>query len=87
MTIDDLKLELIALQNRDMEDAINNGINNKDLWLKHMMESEEDEVAEGILDLAKRYELDDNVVAYYFDPTMLIRLSKVKNRMKEKLTI
>ena len=87
MSIDDFKLELIALQRRDVEDATNNGFNDKDSWFKHIINAEKDEVAEGIIDLAKRYELDDNIVAYYFDPTMLIRLSKVKNQAGKNMTI
>ena len=87
MNIDDFKLELISLQKRDIEDANNNGFKDKDSWFKHIINSEKDEVAEGIIDLAKRYELNDNVVAYYFDPTMLIRLSKVKNQANKNMTI
>ena len=87
MNIDDFKLELIALQKRDEIDATNNGFNDKDSWFKYIINAPKDEVAEGIIDLAKRYELDDNVVAYYFDPTMLIRLSKVKNQAEKNMTI
>ncbi len=79
MDIEDFKLELTALQNRDIEDAKNHGFNDKDSWFKFIINEEKDEVAEGIINLAKRYEVKDTVVAYYFDPTMLIRISKVKN--------
>ena len=82
MDIEDFKLELTALQNKDIEDAKNNGFNDKDSWFKHIINSDTDEVAEGIINLANRYDVKDTVVAYYFDPTMLIRLSKIKNQHK-----
>ncbi len=83
MDIEDFKLELTALQNKDIEDATALGFNNKDSWFKYIINKDKDEVAEAIIDLAKRYQVQDNVVAYYFDPTMLIRISKIKNNFKE----
>ena len=78
MNMDDFKLELKALQNKDMEDAKAAGFEDKDAWVRHIINAEKDEVAEAVQDLAKRYGVQDNVVAYYFDPTMFIRLSKLK---------
>ena len=86
MDIDDFKLELVALQKKDMEDAKNLGIKDKDNWFRYIINADKDSVAEGVLNLAKRYNIEDNVVAYYFDPTMLIRISKIKESNK-KITI
>ena len=83
MDIEDFKLELTALQSKDIEDAKTCGFNDKDSWFKYIINKDKDEVAEAILDLAKRYQVQDNVVAYYFDPTMLIRISKIKNSIKK----
>lgn len=83
MDIEDFKLELTALQNKDIEDAKNNGFNDKDSWFRHIINAEKDIVAESIINLAERYGVKDTVVAYYFDPTMLIRISKVKNQTKK----
>ena len=83
MEIEDFKLELIALQNKDIEDAISAGFNDKDSWFRHIINADKDIVAESIIDLANRYGVNENVVAYYFDPTMLIRLSKIKNESKK----
>lgn len=86
MTIEDLKLEIKALQQKDTEDAINNGFNNKDEWLKYILNQGNDEIAKHVQDLAQRYNISDNVIAFYFDPTMLIRLSKVKNAKQAAIT-
>jgi len=80
MSIEDFKLELTVLQRKDTEDAKNLGYNDKDAWFKHIMSEEHDEVAEAIINLAERAEIKEDVVAYYFDPTMLIRLAKVRNK-------
>ena len=82
MELEDFKLELIALQNKDLEDAKALGYKDKDSWFKYIINAKEDIVAESIIDLAKRYNIKDTVVAYYFDPTMVIRLSKIKNNLK-----
>ena len=83
MEIEDFKLELTALQNKDIEDAKNNGFNDKDSWFRHIINADKDIVAESIISLAERYGVKDTVVAYYFDPTMLIRISKIKNQTKK----
>ena len=83
MDINDFKLELVTLQQKDKEDAIKNGFTNKDSWFMHIIKEPNDEVAEAIVSLAKRYDIDENIVAKYFDPTMLIRISKIKKRVKE----
>ena len=83
MTIDNVKLELLALQKKDTEDAINSGFKSKDDWFKYILSSDKDEVAEAVLDLSKRYDLDENVIANYFDPTMIVRLIKIKNQAKK----
>ena len=80
---EDFKLELMALQKKDTMDANEQGFFDKDSWFKHIINADKDIVAESIIDLAKRYDIKDTVVAYYFDPTMLIRLSKVKNDKKK----
>ena len=82
MELEDFKLELIALQNKDLEDAKALGYKDKDSLFKYIINAKEDIVAESIIDLAKRYNIKDTVVAYYFDPTMVIRLSKIKNNLK-----
>ena len=86
MNIEDLKLEIKALQQKDTEDAIENGFNDKDEWFKYIINKDNDEVALAIQDLSKRYNVDENVIAVHFDPTMLIRLSKIKHSNK-KMTI
>ena len=78
MTIDDLKLELIALQKKDTINALNKGFKNKSEWFKYVINEKEDEVASAILDIAKRYSIKDDIVAYHFDPTMVLRITKVK---------
>lgn len=83
MEIEDFKLELTALQNKDIEDAKNSGFNDKDSWFRHIINADKDIVAESVINLAERYGVKDTVVAYYFDPTMLIRISKVKNQTKK----
>ncbi len=83
MTIEDLKLELLALQRKDTENAKNNGFNNKDDWFKHIITLDNDEIANAIIDLAKRYNLNENTVASYFDSTMLYRILRVKRDSKE----
>ena len=83
MDIEDFKLEIKALQQKDTEDAINNGFNDKDSWFKYIINQEQDEVAQSIIDISKRYQVNENIVAINFDPTMLIRLSKVKNQTKK----
>ena len=86
MDIDDFKLELMALQNKDIEDAKAAGFEDKDSWFRYIINSDKDEVAEAVQNLAQRYGVQETVVAYYFDPTMLIRLSKV-NASNKKITI
>ncbi len=83
MNIDDFKLELKALQNKDVEDALAAGFEDKDSWFRHIINQDKDEVASAIIDLANRYGVQETVVAYYFDPTMLIRLSKIKANAKQ----
>lgn len=86
MDIEDFKLELTTLQNKDIEDAKEAGFEDKDSWFRHIINAEKDEVAEAVENLAQRYGVQDTVVAYYFDPTMLIRLSKIK-ASKKQMTI
>ena len=83
MNIEDFKLELIALQNKDVEDAKAAGFTDKEEWFKNIINAKKDTIAEAIISLADRYKIKDTVVAYYFDPTMLIRICKVKNAKKE----
>ena len=81
--LEDFKLELVLLQKKDTEDAINNGFKNKDDWFRYIISQKTDEVAEAIINLAKRYNLNENVVASYFDSTMLYRILRVKRDHKE----
>ena len=86
MDIDNIALEIKALQKKDTEDALNSGFKNKQAWFKHIINSDTDEVAKAILDLSKRYDVSETVIANYFDPTMIVRLIKIKNQDK-KITI
>jgi hypothetical protein len=81
--LEDFKLELILLQKKDTEDAINRGFKNKDDWFRFVISQKKDEVAEAIINLAKRYNVNENVVASYFDSTMLYRILRVKRDNKE----
>ena len=79
-TINELKLELMALQLKDTENALNNGFNNKEDWFKYIINSNNDEIAQATLDLSQRYNVNENILAIHFDPTMLLRINKIKNR-------
>lgn len=81
--LEDFKLELILLQKKDTEDAINRGFKNKDDWFRYIISQKTDEVAEAIINLAQRYNVNENVVASYFDSTMLYRILRVKRDHKE----
>ncbi len=82
MNIEDLKIELIALQKKDTKNALTKGYKDKESWFKHVINESEDEIAEAILDIAKRYQVKENVVAYHFDPMMIFRISKIKKDKK-----
>ena len=79
MSIEDYKLEIVALQRKDTENAKKNGFKNKDEYFKYIINEKKDEIAEAILDIARRYNVDKNIVAYNFDPTMIVRINKLQN--------
>jgi hypothetical protein len=85
-TIDDFKLELKALQQKDTENANNMGYKTKREWFEYIMKEKDDEIAKAIMDLAVRYNVPLNTVAYNFDPTMVMRVGKlIKQEQKEAI--
>ncbi len=78
----DLKLELELLQKKDYENAINHDIYNKKNWYEYIITQEQDEIAETIIDVAKRYNVLGENIANIFDPTMVMRIAKVTQNKK-----
>ena len=56
MNIEDIKLELVALQKLDTQNAINYGAKSKSDWFKQIITNEDNDViAESIIDLSREY--------------------------------
>ena len=79
MKTEDLRIELKALQRKDTENAITKGFNNKYDWFKFIIKQNTDEIAQSIQEIAQRYQINENIIAFHFDPTMIIRLNKLKS--------
>ncbi|MDD2505078.1 MAG: hypothetical protein PHF21_02260 [Bacilli bacterium] len=75
--LEELKFEIILLQQKDYQNAINLGFNNKKDWYLYIIEQKQDEIATSIIDLAKRYDVLVENIAGIFDPTMIMRVGKV----------
>ena len=85
MNIDDIKLEINALQKLDTQNAINNGIEDKKEWFKLQVTSNADDViAESLLDLSSRSEVNPESWASHFDDTMILRIAKQLQRQTLK---
>lgn len=98
--IEDLKLELKALQYKDAEDAVRATKNIikkrkdetltdqkqiiKEEWLKIIEKKGKDEIAEAIIDISKRYDTPIENIAYFFDPVGLSMLYRVQAELKRK---
>ncbi|NLL01417.1 MAG: hypothetical protein GX265_00090 [Mollicutes bacterium] len=78
----DLKLELELLQKKDYEDALNHGIDNKKDWYEYIIKQDKDEIAEAVINVAKRYNVLAENVANIFDSTMVMRITKVMQSKK-----
>lgn len=85
MNIDDIKLEINALQKLDTQNAINSGIEDKKEWFKLQVTSNADDViAESLLDLSSRSEVNPEILARHFDDTMILRVAKQLQRQTIK---
>lgn len=81
LNIDDLKLELQALQAKDTEDAKKAGFKTKDDWTLYKLNHPEmkDEIAEALIDIAKRYNVSLGTLAAIYDKglSMFLRVQSV----------
>ena len=86
LTIEDYRLEILLLQKRDQELALEQGFTTRRAWLENILKQDNDEVAEAIIDMARRYEVPVETVASNFDPaTMTARVLKVLEKQKSKV--
>ena len=83
MNIEDLKLELITLQKLDTENALKENITNKSTWLNRCLNNDKDEIAESVIEVADRYNIEVLTLAKMFDETMLYRVLKRLNMNKK----
>ena len=67
MNIEDLKLELITLQKLDTENALKENITNKSSWLNKCLDNDKDEIAESVIEVADRYNIEVLTLAKMFD--------------------
>ena len=66
MNIEDIKLELVALQKLDTQNAINYGAKSKSDWFKQIITNEDNDViAESIIDLSTRANVKPEILAKY----------------------
>lgn len=84
MNIEDLKLELIALQKLDTENALKENITDKRKWLNACLSKPNDEIAQCIIDLSKRYNIKEIAIAKIFDETMVYRVLNILKKDKKK---
>lgn len=82
--LENYKLEIRILQQKDQETAIDNGFTNKSDWFKYICQQDYDEIAEAIISIAERYEVPLERVAHDFDSTMVVRLGRIKNREQKE---
>ncbi|MDD4187797.1 MAG: hypothetical protein PHX04_03445 [Bacilli bacterium] len=79
--LENLKLEIIILQKKDYQNALDHGFTNKKEWYNYIINSSNDEIAEAIIQLASRYDVLPVNVANIFDSSMIMRVGKI---VKEK---
>lgn len=84
MTIEDFKLEIRLLQQKDTEDAFNSGYTTKKEWYSYISKQENDKIAKAIIELAKRYKISPQLAAINFDSTMMKRINKYLKTNKEE---
>ncbi len=81
--LDDYKLEIMLLQQKDYNNAQKLGFNNKKDWYDYIINQDNDEIADAIIKLAERYDILIENAANSFDHTMLMRVGKIlKNQNK-----
>ena len=85
MNIEDIKLELVALQKLDTQNAINYGAKSKSDWFKQIITNEDNDViAESIIDLSTRANVKPEKHGKYFDNTMPLKIAKEFQRQTLK---
>lgn len=88
MNIEDIKLELIALQKLDTQNAIKSGAKTKTEWFKNIVTSDNNDViASSLIDLSDRANVKPEILANYFDDTMSLRIAKEYERQTKAKTI
>lgn len=88
MNIEDIKLEIIALQKLDTQNAVKSGAKTKTEWFKTIVTSEEkDVIASSIIDLSNRSNVKPEILANYFDDTMILRIAKEYQRQTKAKTM
>lgn len=85
MNINTYELEILTLQKKDTENALASGYKTKKEWYDFIIKQDTDEIADAILDIAKRYNLDAATVANTFDPSMVVRLGKRMNQKSKEM--
>jgi hypothetical protein len=84
MNIDDFALELRLLQNKDADTALGAGFKNKSDWFDYISKQDDDKIANDVINLALRYNLDVITTALKFDENMVRRVEIVlKRKVKE----
>ena len=75
--LENYKLEIQLLQEQDTKTAKDNGFETKKAWFEYIIKQEQDPIAEAIIDIAIRYDLPLERVAYDFDSTMTMRVGTI----------
>ena len=84
MNIEDIKLELVALQKLDTQNAINYGAKSKSDWFKQIITTEDNDIIAESIDLSTRANVKPEILANYFDDTMPLRIAKEFQRQTLK---
>ncbi len=82
--MEDLKLEINAIQKVDEEEAKRRGYSDRVSWCKHMLTEESDLIAESVISISDRYEIPLENIAKLFDPSDLTMASRVYQVIKNK---
>ena len=80
--LEDYFLEIRTLQMLDYKNATENNFDSRTAWFNHMMSQQKDEIAEAIISLSERYEVPLSRAAEDFDPSMVLRVGRIKNLEK-----
>jgi type III secretion system FlhB-like substrate exporter len=75
--IENYKLEIINLQKRDTKDALAKGYKDKNSWFEYIIKQKKDKVAEEIIKIAQKYQLNKELVASHFDQLMVKRINNI----------